>query len=93
MAILLFGEVDLRQSKEYSFWIVWALKTKTLRFSETSGATHLTTQYHTPDNLNPQQHRRDNLILCYFYCNIQAAALYTEYHYYSTLNHDYRKAG
>ena len=81
----------LGQSKEYSFWIVGPLKTKTLRFSKTSGATHLTTQYHTPDNLNPQQHRRENLLLSYFYCNIQAAALYTEFHY-STLVRDYWKA-
>ena len=90
MPILLFGEVHYSsRTVQGVFFLDCVTLEDTLRFSETSGGTHLTTQYHTPDNLNTHEHRRENLILSYFYCNIQIVALYTEYHYYSTLIHDY----
>ena len=68
MPILIFGEVHYssRTVQGVFFLHCLTLEDKDTTFSETSGATHLTTQYHTPDNLNPQQHRRENLILAIF---------------------------
>ena len=78
MSILLFGEVRY-SSKEGSprsilFGLFDTWRQEDYVSSKRGVGTHLTTQYQTPDNLNPQQNRPENLTLFYFYCNIQVCS-------------------
>jgi hypothetical protein len=54
------------QPKKYYFGFFDPWRQRHYVSPKSGDAIHLTTQYQTPDNLNPQQNRRQNLILSYF---------------------------